>query len=185
MKSYSFEHLYKHYYPRLVAYASLFLRSDISHDIVQEVFLNLLEKNQKDLDEKALNAYLYKAVHNKCVDFIRHQITKDQYSSKAGEVLLQKESEYYYANRNEIEDAIISEELQQQIESAIEVLPPKGREVFKFYFEEQKSAKEISNLSGISISTVNNHIYNCLKIIRKKLSNYVITLLALITNFIQ
>ena len=42
----SFERLYREYYPKLSAYASFFLKNDEAHDVVQEVFLSLLEKNK-------------------------------------------------------------------------------------------------------------------------------------------
>ena len=168
----SFEQLYKSYYPKLAAHASLFLKNDETHDIVQEVFLNLMEKNDKELDESTLNAYLYKAVQNKCVDAIRHKTVKDQYASTAGKKLLQMESEYFYASRNEIEDALLSQELQEQIDAAIETLPSRGKEIVKLYFDHQKTAKEIASILDISRSTVENHIYTCIKALREKLGGY-------------
>ena len=168
----SFEQLYKSYYPRLAAYSSLYLKNDEAHDVVQEVFLNVLEKNDKSLDEATINAYLYRAVQNKCVDAIRHRAVKDQYASTVGKKLLQMESEYFYSSRNEIEDALLSKELQEQIDAAVETLPSRGKEIFKLYFEHQKTAKEIASILEISRSTVENHIYNCIKALRQKLAAY-------------
>ena len=168
----SFERLYNSYYPQLAAYASLFLRNDEANDMVQDVFLNLLEKNDKKLVESTLNAYLYKAVQNKCVDAIRHKTMKDQYASAAGKKLLQMESELFYTSRNEIEDALLSQELQEQIDAAVETLPPRGKEIVKLYFDHQKTAKEIASILNISRSTVENHIYSCIKALREKLSGY-------------
>ena len=148
------------------------MKNDEAHDIVQEVFLNLLEKDDKKLDESTLNAYLYKAVQNKCVDALRHRTVKDQYASSAGKKLLQTESEYFYTSRNEIEDGLLAKELQEQIDSAIETLPPKGKEVFKLYFDHQKTAAEIASILDISRSTVENHIYTSIKALRKKLVRY-------------
>ena len=168
----AFEQIYKNYYPRLTAYASLFLKNDDAHDMVQEVFLDLLEKNDKKLDESTINAYLYKAVKNKCVDAIRHKTVADQYASDIGRKLSEWEAEYFYAVRNEIEDALLSQELQEQIDAAVETLPPKGKEIFKLYYEHQKTAKEIAAILEISRSTVENHIYTCIKALRQKLAGY-------------
>ena len=173
----SFEQLYKDYYPRLTAYASFFIKSDEVHDVVQEVFLNLLERKDHKLDISTLNAYLYKVVQNKCLDVIRHQTIENQYISVAKEKLLQMESEYFYTSRNEIEEALLSQELQEQIDAAIETLPPKGKEVFKLYFEHQKTAKDIALIMNLSRSTIENHIYVCLKSLRKKLMQYLMTIL--------
>lgn len=140
--------------------------------MVQEVFLSLLENKQKNMDEASMNPYLYKAVQNKCVDVIRHRTVKDQYASAIGKRMMQMESEYFFTSRNEIEDALLSRELQQQIEDAVEALPPKGKEVFKLYFYHRKTAAEIASLLGLSRSTVENHIYACVKSLRKKLTDY-------------
>jgi len=166
----SFEQLYKSYYPKLIAYALLFLKNDEAHDVVQEVFLDFLEKPDKKLDESTLNGYLYRAVQNKCVDTIRHNTVKNQYASAAGKKLLQMESEYFYTSRNEIEDALFSKELQEQIDFAVEALPPKGKHVFKLYFDHQKTAGEIASILEISKSTVENHIYTCIKTLKMKLA---------------
>ena len=173
----SFEQFYKDYYPRLTAYASLFIPSDDVHDAVQEVFLNLLERIGNQLDKKTLNAYLYKAVHNKCLDIIRHKTVENQYASTVGKKLLQMESDYFYISRNEIEEALLSQELKEQIDSAFETLPPKGKEVCKLYFNHLKTAGEIASTMNISRSTVENHIYVCVKSLRKKLIKYVMSIL--------
>ena len=165
----SIEQLYKSYYPRLAAYASFFLKNDEAHDVVQEVFLNLLDRNDKELDESTINAYLYRAVQNKCVDAIRHKTMKNHYASEVGKKLLQMESEYFYTSRNEIEEALMSQEQQEQIDAAVETLPPRGKEIFKLYYEHQKTAKEIASILEISRSTVENHIHACIKALRKKL----------------
>ena len=169
----SFERLYREYYPKLSAYASFYLKNDEAHDVVQDVFLSLLESKQKITDEASMNAYLYKAVQNKCVDAIRHRAVRDQYATVFGKRLLQMESDYLYTSRNEIEEALLSKELQEQIDAAIESLPPKGKEVFKLYFLHQKTAAEIASILELSRSTIENHIYTCLKTVRAKLADYI------------
>ena len=172
----AFERLYKDYYPKLAVYASFFLKNDEAHDVVQDVFLNLLERKEKIMEEATINAYLYRAVQNKCVDVIRHRVVREQYASDVGKKMLQMETEYFYTSRNEIEESLLSRELQEQINAAIETLPPKGKEVFKLYFEHRKSAKEIASILGISRSTVENHIYTSVKSLRQKLAKYLMTL---------
>jgi len=172
----SFEQLYKEYYPKLTAFASLFLKNDEAHDVVQEVFLSLLEKKEKETGQKTLNAYLYKAVKNKCVDSIRHRTVMNQYASAIGEKMLRMESDYFYTSRNQIEEGLLSKELHEQIDAAVESLPPKGKEVVKLHFYHQKTAAEIASILGISRSTVENHIYTCIKSLRKKLSDYLLVI---------
>jgi RNA polymerase sigma-70 factor (ECF subfamily) len=171
-----FQQLYNDYYPKLIAYASFYLTKDEAHDVVQEVFLSLLEKKSSKLEESTLNAYLYRSVHYKCVDSIRYKMVEKKYQTSVGEKFLQLESEYFYSSRNEIEAGMLSQELQEQIDTAIESLPPKGKIVCKLYFLETKTAKEISYMLGLSISTIENHIYTCTKTLRQKLAKYVLSI---------
>jgi RNA polymerase sigma-70 factor (ECF subfamily) len=178
-----FQQLYNNYYPKLIAYASLYLTGDEAHDVVQEVFLSLLEEKSRKLEESTLNAYLYRAVHHKCIDSIRHKTVKKKYQTQAGEKFLRLESDYFYSSRNEIEEGLLSQELQEQIDAAIESLPPKGKIVCKLYFQETKTAKEISSILGLSISTIENHIYTCTKVLRQKLVKYVLPIYVLSVFF--
>lgn len=179
----SFKQLYDTYYPKLIAYASLYLSSDEAHDVVQEVFLNLLEDENKKIDEATLNAYLYRAVHYKCIDSIRHKEVEKKYQTQVGERFARQEAEYLYSSRNEIEKGLLSQELQEQIDAAIDSLPPKGKMVCQLYFLETKTAKEISLQLGLSTSTVENHIYTCTKALRQKLTKYILFFYALFTFF--
>jgi len=69
-----------------------------------------------------------------------------------------------------------------QIDAAVESLSPKCREVFRMSHIEGLSNREISKRLGITISTVENHIYNALKQLRQKLSHY--KMLILLTMYI-
>jgi RNA polymerase sigma-70 factor (ECF subfamily) len=171
-----FETLYKNYYPKLAAYATLFLKNDEAHDIVQEVFIDLLE-NRSVIRSQTLNAYLYKAVHYKCIDYIRHQYVEEQYISEMGQELLQQESDYFSSNLSEIESAFFSKELQRKVDEVIESLPTRKKEVFKLSFIHQKSAREIASILGLSVSTVENHIYDATKILREEIARYLLVLL--------
>lgn len=179
-----FDKIYREYYPKLMTHASLYLPGEEAHDVVQEVFLHLLGET-KPLKEDTLNAYLYKAVKNRCIDTLRHQAIKNQYSTNIGKKLLEQESDYYYATRNNIEDEIINQEIQDQIKTAVNKLPSKGRLVLNLYFEEQKSADEISHILDISVSTIHNHIYTCLKNLRKQLGKQHLIVLCLIYTFMS
>jgi RNA polymerase sigma-70 factor (ECF subfamily) len=175
----SFESFYKSYYPRLAAFSSFFLKNDEIHDVVQDVFLSFLET---EVDCRHLNAYLYKTVKNKCIDYLRRQDVKNQYSSELRQKLLHRESEYFYASHNEIEASFFSKELQERIEMVVDELPPKGKQIFKLFFFQHKTAKEIGQLLNLSLSTVENHIYNNLKVVRQKCSNYLPFFLILLSK---
>jgi RNA polymerase sigma-70 factor (ECF subfamily) len=81
--------------------------------------------------------------------------------------------EQAYTSYNPDNDPVIrklySEELGFILNDAIETLPKRCREVFILSHIEGISNKRIAEILGISLSTVENHIYNALKSLRNKL----------------
>jgi len=63
--------------------------------------------------------------------------------------------------------------LQERISAIInEDLPAKCRNVFRLSRLEGKSNREIADLLGLSVKTVENQITRALKILRKRLKGY-------------
>lgn len=167
-----FDSLYKQYFPRLVAYAAMFLPQEEATDAVQEVFVHLWESTSLDVKQSTIKSYLFTSVKNKCLDIIRRDTIKTQYQSEAGRYMLDKELASITSGTNDIEKEIFSKELEGSLNEAIASLSPKCREVFLLSFQEELSAKEIAAQLSISQSTAENHIYNAFKTLRQKLSRY-------------
>ena len=47
------------------------LDADDAKDILQNVFLNIWEKKDKKLIHTSLRSYVYRSIHNECLNFIR------------------------------------------------------------------------------------------------------------------
>lgn len=64
--------IFNYFYPRLLAYASYLLSSDFAaEDIVEEVFEKLF-RNKNELHKiRNLKYYLYRAIKNQCISYIR------------------------------------------------------------------------------------------------------------------
>src|ERR1700743_1420945 len=76
----AFERVYKHYLRPLHAYAMVMLKDeDMAKGIVQNVFLKLWERKEKLSAGGSLQAYLYGAVYNECLNNLRHQKVKNKH----------------------------------------------------------------------------------------------------------
>ena len=76
-------------------------------------------------------------------------------------------------NTNKPEEEVLSNSLEEEIQKIVEHdLPEKCRQVFILSRAENLSNSEISKKLGISIRTVENQVYRAIKILRKKLKNY-------------
>ncbi len=156
------EQLFKQHYTVLVMYAYKLLRSqEEAEDAVQEVFISVW-KNRETLDAgRNLKAYLFTAAYNRCVTILRkHRLPA---------VSIDAFIEAPFAGENEIEADIDTAELRAAIYEEIHKLPDKCREVFWLSRKEEMSYKDIAGHLNLSIKTVENHIGNALKRIRKRI----------------
>ena len=163
----AFDELYKLHYPALRTYAGMLLRDEEAEDVVQDVFLNVWLHKEGLEDSLSFKGYLLRAVYNTALNVIKHRTYIDNYSS-----VYEKEIEEMGYNYYDPDACDIS--------SAINSLPPKCRDVFSLSYLQNVPSKEISLRLGISVRTVENHIYAALKLLREKLGKYRITRISLL-----
>lgn len=132
-------------------------QAEIAEELLQDTFFRVWEKRGLiDLD-KPFQSYLFRIAANLAYDHFR-RVAKDQ---RLSERLLALVEEH-----NPIEALIESKENRYLIESSLQSLPPKRREIFKLCKLEGKSYAEVSALLGISESTINDHIVKATKSLR-------------------
>lgn len=168
----AFEILFRHYYPGLVIYASKFVqdRSE-AEEIVQEFFIRLWEKHHKIKSSPTLKSYVFQSVKNSSLNFIRDK----KVSLPIIEELVQKSNTELIFNP----DLYIASELQQKIESAVNGLPEKCREVFLMSRFRNMKNDEIAQELNISKRTVETHISNAIKVLKSELKDFLMLLIML------
>jgi RNA polymerase sigma-70 factor (ECF subfamily) len=163
----SFDDLCRKNYASLLSYARLFVPVHIAQDVVQDALLSVWKRRDKiDLDS-SLGNYLLRAVYNRCLNIIkRNKVSSryvDSYRNKITSLLC---TDYLDPDKNPVISKIYSSDLRKTLDSAISSLPDRCAEVFRLSYEEHYSEKEISEILGISVRTVETHIYNALKRLR-------------------
>jgi RNA polymerase sigma-70 factor, ECF subfamily len=157
----SFTEAFDRYYAGLCFYASKFVHDmDESRSLVQQVFVDLWIKRDKLDIQHSLKAYLFAAVRNYALDYLRHKVVESKY-------LHEVQPESVTIERDLIEEA----ELNSRINSAIEALPEKCREVFMLCRFEELHYSEIAQRLGISIKTVEMQMGIAMKKLRSKLTD--------------
>lgn len=163
-----FERYFKDNYQRLCRYAFTFMKDkDEAEEIAQNVFVTMWEKRTSLAIETSIDSYLFRAVRNASLNKIKHQKVRQDYSAEQ------------VASSNSVEPSThltLKNELQKQINEAIESLPEQCRIIFKLSrFEELKYA-EIAEHMNLSIKTVENQMGKALRIMREKLKDYLVLL---------
>ncbi|MDO5977456.1 sigma-70 family RNA polymerase sigma factor [Flavivirga sp. MEBiC05379] len=147
------------YYEALVLYANRFLSlKDECEDIVQDIFADLWEKDLTFPDDLSLKVYLYKSTRNKCYNIIKHNKVKDLYSANYIQLL---EDDNLFLKQ------ILEEEIVRQLNSIIEILPKRKKEIIKLSLRGIKN-KEISEIIGIKLQTVKTLKSQSYKILREE-----------------
>lgn len=149
---------FKYYYRPLCLYAIHYVRNmELAEDIVQDSFSALWEKlNEQEHPIENLKAYLYTMVRNRSLDYLKKEQLFDMSLSPADleETLTDEEAE----NRSLME---------ARMWTAIDALPERCWEVFLLNKRDGMKYKEIAELFGISVHTVDNHITKTLRLIRE------------------
>lgn len=167
----AFNELYKLYYPLLHAYAGLLLGED-AEDVVQDVFLNVWLRKEGLDDSLSFRGYLLRSVYNTALNVIKHKGHSENYRSICEKEIEEMGYKFYEPDTCDVIRRLYNQDLRSDINLAINSLPLRCREVFSLSYLHEMPSKEISRQLGISRSTVENHIYSALKLLREKLVKY-------------
>jgi len=159
------EHVFKQYHGQLCAYAFKFVQNiEVAKDMVQDAFLAILKSSETGKVDN-LKAYLYRAVRNNCLNYIKHIQIKNSFEEEEKKRVLQ-EIEYYEEN-----ETLMERELHLKLSRLIDELPPKYKTVFKMSRFEGLKNKEIADNLNLSVRTVETQLYRALSMLRDKVKN--------------
>lgn len=159
-----FEMLFKAYYTKLTFFANRFLNNfPASEEIVSDTFTYLWEQRQQLNITRSANAYLYKMVQNRCLNYLKHKKIESAYV----DYLIR--NDLLSETSNSIIELYNCKELEIEIEKAIKQLPEKCAEVFKLSRFEQLKNREIAAQLNISQKTVERQMTIALEKMRTSL----------------
>jgi len=152
----SFQSIVYKYSDPLLTFAIGFVRKyEVAEEIVSDAFVALWNQYDKISEIRDLKSYLYILVRNSSISYLRKMNDRK-------EINIDDIQEYYTLPVNGPENEDITEEILDQINKAIDQLPPKCKIVFTLAKIQGMKYKEISEILDISIKTINNHIANAL-----------------------
>ncbi|WP_081659313.1 RNA polymerase sigma-70 factor [Pedobacter glucosidilyticus] len=173
----TFEQLFKSHYQALYAYAYTFLKDEMqAEETVQGFFLKAWEKRNQLGELLLKKSYLYKSIYHDCLNQLRHQKVKNQYSQQI--MYLEGES-----TERSADTRAHTKELEQQITEALIALPEQCRTIFQMSRFEELKYREIAEALAISVKTVENQMGKALKIMRSRLTEFLSLMLWLINHF--
>ncbi len=148
----AFGELYSDFSSKTLRYLRNVVGNDEGEDLNQEVWLTVYKRIKTLSNPSAFRMWLFQMARNKTLDYFR----KTKRISEFEEVYkVNQESE-----KAELESVDDIDEVKNTLESNLEKLPNKHREVLILNFLEGMDYDEIALIVGSSLGTVKSRIYN-------------------------
>ena len=162
-----FEWLFKQYYAALRIYAHRLVGElDFSEEAVAATFAVVWEKRTTIIFDSSVRSYLFRAVHNRCLNHLKQQQVRKKYER----YLLDQPLPGIQTASAEL--ALGAEDLRREIALALEDLPEKCRQIFLLSRFGHKKYHEIAAMLDLSPKTVEAQMTIALRKLRHHLRHW-------------
>jgi len=161
------KHLFDEYFHQLVFSAFNYVNDrGQAEEIVQDVFVKVWQNFDQLQTVKDLKAYLFKAVKNSCLNFLKHIKVRQKFidDTGGGSSLVQKSHE----------ETIAEEETKKKVHQAVNKLPDTWKEAFMLSKYNKLKYHEIAEEMNISQKTVEKYMSKALQFLRQELKDLVL-----------
>ncbi|MDH6307168.1 RNA polymerase sigma-70 factor (ECF subfamily) [Dysgonomonas sp. PFB1-18] len=156
----AFDTLFRKYYTALCRFSyAICLSKEDAEESIQSMFVYLWEKAPAINIDTSLKAYLYTSARNYTLNIIKKQQTELHHLNEYSE----------YNNPHEPEEKASDAEISKLIQSGVDTLPNKCREIFILCKQEGLTYDEIAEYLDISKKTIDNQMGIALRKLREYL----------------
>lgn len=145
----AFRQVYVFYYRRLYQFAYALVKTrEPAEEIVEDVFVRVWQQRETISSIQNLRVYLYTAIKNSALNYL---------SQKARQSITEPFDHIHISIGNAgdtPEQILITAEIQQKIQAAVDALPPRCKMIFKLVREDGLKYKEIAGILNISVNTI-------------------------------
>jgi len=157
-----FQQLFSAEYSKLCRYALSYMQDAHSaEDVVQDTFIRIWETKRDLISSPEIRYYLVTAVRNNCISALRKLKSS---SIHFPETAPEPEPEPFFLLFLHREDAA---EKASRVAAALNLLPPKCKEIFLLVKMHGLSYKQVAESLDISVKTVENQMGKALRVLRE------------------
>ena len=172
-----FDNLFRRTYPKLYFYARGIVGDDAdADDVVEEVFCGLWNRIDSVEMGQRIEGFLYRAVYTRSLNLLRNRGTGATRASLLDDIHARRMETAQSTVGNPHSD-MENSDLRQMLDHAIGLLPDKCAAVFRMSYIDGMKNEEIALQQGISLRTVEAHMYHALKFLRAHLGKLTFTAL--------
>lgn len=153
------------YKKRIIAVGRRFFsnQNDID-DFLQEVFIKIYENLKSYKGNSRFSTWITRIAYNTAINF--------KTRTKISENLSEETESKLYSHYDSPEDEEIKKVTKLAIKSAVKNLPEKYEKCIEFYFYNNMTYEEISNITQIPVNTVKTYVFRAKKELYKKLKDF-------------
>lgn len=161
--AYDVEVVFKKYYGALCYYASTYICEEVMvQDLVQDVFVRLLEVPQRFSSIVHLRNFLYLSVKNACLNNLEKSAVQERHKQ-----LIRK----YIPVHDFPDEEILTAEVFRRLKEAIDELPEECRKIVCLSYFDGWDNEKIATHLQISVNTVRAQKMRGKKLLKEKLKN--------------
>lgn len=158
-----FEIIYKKYADVLFRYGIQFTPDgNLVQDAIHDIFVKLYNDRKKLKAEANIKFYLFACLKNRLYNLLKRELFFDKIDPEENEYLDQGAEEA-------VTNALSQSEIQKTVQTVLEVLTDRQREIIYYRYIEELSIEEIAALTEMNYQSVQNSIQRSLKKIRDSL----------------
>ncbi len=159
----AFDAIYNQYCHKLHQFVLMYLKqTEDAEEIVQEVFVKIWESRLRIDEYSSFESFLFTIAYNSTMSLLRKRVS----DRKSKDYL---KSVQQFETSDEVIEEIQYNELNEKVQSLINELTPRQKEIYQLSREEGLTHKEIAQKLKISESTVNNHLGTILKFLKSNI----------------
>lgn len=145
----AFRQVYTAYFKKLFQFALAIVRNrESAEEIVEDVFIRIWQQRTTLPAIQNLRVYLYTATKNTALNYLSRR-AKESITEPFDHIHIEMDG-----NQVDPEQILITAELYQKIQLAVERLPPRCKIIFKLVREDGLKYKEIAEVLNISVNTI-------------------------------
>ncbi|NGM67179.1 RNA polymerase sigma factor [Sphingobacterium sp. SGR-19] len=162
----AFRELYNRYSGKLYGNILRMTKSkDTADDILQSVFIKIWENRFAIDTMRSFKSFIYQIAQNTVFDNFRKEARLRVLASSVAH-----QREELEQSESPTEKWIGAKEYKTMLENAVSQLPPRRREIYQLCKLEGLTYDQVSEIMGISTSTINDHIVKASKALREHLT---------------
>ena len=168
----AFERLFDRYERRVFGFIRRYINDDhVARELSQETFMRVIGSAKRYTPTAQFSTWVLRIARNLCTDHARRKRPEkervDRFNEDSGSVVSRLP-----AKSGDADKALLNQEIRARLESAINKLPDKQREVFIMNKVLNLSFREIASVVETSENTVKSRMRYALEALRLELDSY-------------